>query len=275
VGYCHNWGIVHVHGHRVVSDLVVVGFFWFSYEIIHEARIMMGRRFEMPQILEKQLHADGTEVEDIETLNPAVESMEDFIRDSGLRMEVLPVHENPYRHPADQATAYHYSCKLINAENRWFVVYFSKGPGLRLWQSPPDEFEASGKPLHVPLVNVGTQYDGPLPPFEGENAEYDENIYTKCSVPAPPNIFEVLDCVANDCYTVEITGVFEGWCNLMRAHIDSIHAKKTFETCSQHRLKLLALLGEELYHRLIHEMDRKVVVPETEEEEEEGSDEDN
>lgn len=187
-----------------------------------------------------------------------VEMIDDFVKESGIVLDVLPMHENPYRHENDQQTAYHYSCKMMNSEAKWFIVYFSKGSGLRLWISPPEEFESFGKPLHVPRVNIGTRYDGPLPPFEGDNAEYEQNIFSKCSVPAPPNISEILNCLANDSFTIESTGIFESWCVLMKGDVDSIHARKTYDVCCRHRLQLQALLGSEMYHHLVHEMGRTI-----------------
>lgn len=207
---------------------------------------------ELAQQLIEKLHEEDVQIED-----PEMETIEDFMKTTDIRIDVLSMHENPYR-PNSQQFAYHYSCQLRNEEGQWFVVYFSKGLGFRLWRSPPDEFESSGKPLHVPIDKIDTQYDGPLPPFEGDDAAYDQIVFEKCSVPALPNTAEVLDCLANESLIVERTGSFESWCSSIKGSQDSLSTKKTYEICCQHRLKLRALLGPEQYHRLVYEMDRDI-----------------
>ena len=180
----------------------------------------------------------------------------DFIQTAGIKAYVLPAHENPHRTVQDQNTAYHYSCKLINEKNNWFVVYFSKGPGIRLWKEAPEMFVSGGTPIHVSKDQIGTRYDGPIPPWTKKSTERDAEIFNTCSVPEPPVLAEILDCLANDCITIEASGSFETWCEKVGGNIDSRHAKRTWDAVLTQRGQLQSLLGMEQYHRLLYEINR-------------------
>jgi hypothetical protein len=189
------------------------------------------------------------------------ETIDDFIKTSGLECYVLPAHENPHRMAADQNSAYHYSCKLVNRDEQWFVVYFSKGPGIRLWKQAPEMFEAGGKPIHVPKEKVGTQYDGPMPPWTEDSTDRDKEIFQTCSIPEAPHLPEILTCLANDCATIEQMGSFEAWCRKVKASPDSRFAKKTWDDVCLQRQQLQTLIGPEQYHRLLYEIEREISPP--------------
>jgi len=196
-----------------------------------------------------------------------VENVADFLETAGIRMHVLQIHENPHRIAQEQNTAFHYSCKLINDDDKWFVVYFSKGLGLRTWIQPPENFVPTGCPLHVPLYKIGTQYDGPMPPWDEDTPRKNIETFEHCSKPTPPSLEEVVTCLAVDCRTVEDTqGNFSKWCKLFKTSDDSRHAKMTWEIVVKQRAQLLALLGEEgSYHRLIFETELPALKQNTEE----------
>lgn len=186
------------------------------------------------------------------------ETIEDFIRTSGLTCYVLPAHENPHRATGDQNSAYHYSCKLVNEEGQWFVIYFSKGPGVRVWKQPPEMFESGGAPIHVAKDQIGGRYDGPMPPWTEDSTERDAEIFETCSVPEAPYLAEIIACLANDCFTLEQTGSFEAWCGKVETNPDSRFAKQTWDSICRQRQQLQALLGPEKYHRLLYEINREI-----------------
>ena len=184
-----------------------------------------------------------------------LENVADFVKTAGIKLHVLPAHENPFRTVVkDQDSAFHYSCKLINEQEDWFVVYFSKGFGLRTWIQPPEEFIAASSPLHVPLGKIGKQYDGPMPPFNENTPKVDIETFRKCGKPTLPTLEEILNCLANDCRTIEQSQVnFTAWCKLLDTTDDSRFAKTTWDMVIKQRQQLFTLLGEGSVHRLIHE----------------------
>jgi len=194
------------------------------------------------------------------TLVPQLENVTDFCKTTDIKMHVLPAHENPYRSMQEQNLAFHYSCKLTNTEGNWFVVYFSKGLGLRTWVQPPEGFVITGSPAHVPHGQIGQRYDGPMPPWNDETPQADKDTFEHCSKPEAPFIEEVINCLANDCRGIEQSqGNFSAWCKTMRISDDSRTAKNAWDAVIKQRQQLAALLGEGEYHRLIYETE-----PETE-----------
>jgi len=186
----------------------------------------------------------------IHEIKPEMEDLTDFLNQENIRMNVLLAHENPYR-PGDTGPALHWSCQIINNENEWIVVYFSKGLGLRLWKEPPQGL--AGLPLHVPKDKIGKRYDGPLPPFEDDK---DRETFEYCSVAEPPNLKEVMLCLAVDMRNLEQAGTFEKWAQLMKME-DSPMLRQTFNILANQRRSLQQLFGEGEYHRFLYETDLK------------------
>lgn len=174
----------------------------------------------------------------------------DFIEETGLTMHVLLAHTNPYRNKDGQQGLVHWSCKLSNAEDRYIIIYFSKGIGIRRWCQPP---EKAGIPVHVPHDKIDEMYDGPMPPFESEQ---DRNTFNHCSRIEPPYLVEVLDILAKDTCLVEQTQSFNNWAQALKLNPDSMLARSAFEIICQQRLELRALLGAESYHKLLYEIKR-------------------
>lgn len=181
---------------------------------------------------------------------PEVESVVDFINDTGTTMYVLLAHENPYRSKENQQGLVHWSCKILN-ENRFVIIYFSKGAGIRRWS---ESSQMTGDiPFHVPHDKIGKRYDGPLPPFESKQ---DKRTFAFCSQPEPPYLIEVLDVLARDIYLVEQAAGFEQWASFVGSTPDSRVARAAFDIVCQQRIEMIALLGEGTCHRLIYEIDR-------------------
>jgi hypothetical protein len=179
-----------------------------------------------------------------------VETVADFLESEEIKMNVLPAHENPYRVVKQNNLDFHYSCQLINNENQWFVVYFSKGFLIRTWKQPNNELS----PVHVPMDKIGTDYDGPMPPFDENTTQAELDTFNYCSKPTPPTMVEVMNCLANDCRTIENTqGEFKTWAKVMEVEEDSDYAKSIWSIVCKQRQQLIALFGEGGYHRLIHE----------------------
>lgn len=186
---------------------------------------------------------------------PAMEDIVDFITDNKLEMHILLAHENPYRPKEFQQGSVHWSCKLLNREGQFIVIYFSKGAQVRRWCKPPETNLAETIPVHVPHDKVGTPYDGPMPPFDDDD-EQGKRTYVLCSHPEPPYLIEVLDILAKDIWLVERAGGFNNWANIIKSDVDSINARRAFESVCQQRAEVQALLGEEPYHKLLYEIER-------------------
>lgn len=192
---------------------------------------------------------------EIEDDGPEMEDIVDFINDNKLQMYVLLAHENPYRPKEVQQGLTHWSCKLLNREGQFIVIYFSKGTQVRRWRNPPQTGLTETIPVHVPHDKVGTPYDGPIPPFD-DGDEQNKRTYMLCSQPEPPYLIEVLDVLAKDIWLVEQAGGFNRWANIVNSSVDSISTRRAFEVICQQRAEVQALLGEEPYHKLLYEIDR-------------------
>lgn len=186
---------------------------------------------------------------------PEMENIVDFINDNQLQMHILLAHENPYRPKEFQQGSIHWSCKLVNREDQFIIVYFSKGAQVRRWCNPPQTGLAETIPVHVPHDKIDTPYDGPMPPFDDDDKQ-GKRTYILCSQAEPPYLIEVLDILAKDIWLVEQTGGFNRWANVVNSSVDSINARRAFESVCQQRAELQALLGEEPYHKLLYEIDR-------------------
>lgn len=173
-------------------------------------------------------------------------TIQKFIEENDLRLAILPAHENPFRAAADQMNAYHWSCQL-SKDGRSFVIYFSKGLGVRVWV----DAEIDGEPP-VPVSKVGTAYDGPLPPFEDE---YEQEIFLKRSAAEAPRFTEVLGCLTNDIRNVENCLGFDDWCNLFQWNMDSRHARRCYDGICEQAMKLRALIGLQEYEILLHNVE--------------------
>ena len=174
-------------------------------------------------------------------------TINEFIAGNELRLDILPAHENPYRAAADQMNAIHWSCQLANRDSQSFVIYFSKGPGLRVWIDAEIEDQEP-----VPTSKVGTPYDGPMPPFEDE---LNEEIFLKRSTPQTPRFSEILICLVNDIRTVDQCLGFDDWCARFKWSMDSRHARKCYDGVCEQAMKLRALLRLDQYEILLHNID--------------------
>ena len=176
-------------------------------------------------------------------------TIQEFIKENNLELDVLPAHENPYRIPQDQMNAVHWSCQLVNSDNRSFIAYFSKGPGLRVW------IDGTVHGDRTPFSKVGTPYDGPMPPLEDEA---DQLKFLKQSTPERPSFEEVLTCLIRDIRNAEACLGFDDWCALFNRSVDSCHAKKCYDGVHDQAIRLRALLGlQEYEYLLLHKTPRQ------------------
>lgn len=67
----------------------------------------------------------------------------------------------------------------------------------------------------------------------------------------PPELQEVLDCLASDCGTVESSRDFTEWANDLGYEVDSRSAEKIYRTVLKQARRLKAFLGEDFYRSLI------------------------
>jgi len=201
-------------------------------------------------ITETQLTDKATE---IVAETPEMESIIDFINENEIKMHVLLAHENPYRNQQQTEGLVHWSCKLINKENQFFVIYFSKGAGIRRWCEPPQTGLGNTIPLHVPHDKINQTYDGPMPPFD---TDHDKLTYLHCSQVEPPFLIEVLDVLAKDVWIVEQSGGFNKWAQAMGSNGDSMMARGVFDIVCKQRIQLMGLLGEDAHHKLLYEIER-------------------
>lgn len=72
----------------------------------------------------------------------------------------------------------------------------------------------------------------------------------------PPEVDEVLDCLASDASGAENAGSFEEWCSEYGYDTDSRKAERTYRTIEKQAAKLKALLGDAAYEQLLYHCER-------------------
>jgi hypothetical protein len=73
---------------------------------------------------------------------------------------------------------------------------------------------------------------------------------------APPTTAEVLECLASDGAAISNAGGnFEDWAADMGYDADSRKAEKIFKTCEKQARRLHSFLGDDLYDRLLFDLD--------------------
>lgn len=168
--------------------------------------------------------------------------MRGFIDTVGLEMETLPAHCNPAMAPNNQMN--HWSCKIVK-DDRYVVIFFSTSLNMRIWKTPENTElwpYLSGK-------KTGTVYDGPTPPH---NSYEDQEVYEQCSEPEPPDLSEILDCLAKDIATVEFAdGDFLKWAEKFKIDPTQELTKRTYNAVIQEAAKIKALLDAEEYQLFI------------------------
>jgi hypothetical protein len=167
-------------------------------------------------------------------------SIAEFIKNRGLSMTFTPAPENP--HMADDANERvkmnHWAC-MLEASGQQMVVYFSKGDGLRVWKATSRTIGGRVK---------GTRAAMPLK----RTVAWEQD-----TMPEPPSLIEVLDCLAMDANGIENASSFEDWCGEYGYDTDSRKAEKTYRICARQVEKLRAMLGREAYEELLYGVERE------------------
>lgn len=72
----------------------------------------------------------------------------------------------------------------------------------------------------------------------------------------PPELDEVLECLASDAAGIENSGSFEGWCGEYGYDTDSRRAARTYNNTERQADRLKQFLGEDYYQQLLWEVQR-------------------
>lgn len=72
----------------------------------------------------------------------------------------------------------------------------------------------------------------------------------------PPEVDEVLDCVASDAAGFENSNGFEDWCSEYGYDTDSRSAERTYKAIEKQAAKLQAFLGTEAFNELLWNVER-------------------
>lgn len=72
----------------------------------------------------------------------------------------------------------------------------------------------------------------------------------------PPELSEVLDCLASDAATIENARTFEEWAGELGYDADSRSAEKTYNEVQKQAARLKAFLGADDYRALLFETER-------------------
>jgi len=181
------------------------------------------------------------------TLEPAAQTLADFIAAHGITMHVESVAKNPHMESSPEHPMDHWYCTFANAAGNRMSVHFSTGIGLRR------ESE------HVSKLKSYQEYAGHRERTENPHklrAEYEH--YKACRmVPNAPTAADVLNCLASDAAGVENARSFEDWCADYGYDTDSRKAEKTFRVCEQQRDSLKGFIGgPDAFEGLLFRMER-------------------
>jgi hypothetical protein len=135
----------------------------------------------------------------------------------------------------------------LKCGNRTLSVYYSKGPGLRVWRKTPRDWD---------LV-----HDRPKDARPGKRAQlpfnakhYDRQVFDAWTDPEPVAAADVLDSLAHDASSADQS--FGDWCGDYGYDTDSRKAERTYNACRQTMFDLRKLLGARDAEVLIQEVER-------------------
>jgi GH35 family endo-1,4-beta-xylanase len=72
----------------------------------------------------------------------------------------------------------------------------------------------------------------------------------------PPNVAEVINCLASDSASIENSPIFQDWANEMGYDPDSRKAERIFNICHKQADRLTKFLGSALYSELVFKVER-------------------
>ena len=170
-------------------------------------------------------------------------TLAEFIAAANLVMKVQPAPENPNMKDNDKWEADHWFYTL-NTSRRQMSGYFSMGIGHRTYKG------------HRPLVFMGKTFrKGDRIPNPGRITLAVEQTLKEFT-PTAPTLETILDCLASDASGIENARTFEDWAGEYGYDIDSREAYKTYKVTKRQTEKLRALLGPELFDRLVWHTER-------------------
>lgn len=184
-------------------------------------------------------------------------TIDEFISNLNITMEVLPCHVNPSMTDDPKLKMHHWSCLLNRplpdtGSNRQFHAFFSKGDGCRVWKMP-----TFGISCPLPKRSqIGKPYTGWMPYAvfmrEKGTTVADTEQYEHCSEPERPRLDEVLDCIVTD-HTDE---TFKDWAFGLGYEEDSREALATYEQCCKQNEELRIFLTLPHFTTLLEEVER-------------------
>ncbi len=171
-----------------------------------------------------------------ETTETTEKTMDQFIQEQRITMEILPAHSNP--NMADkEREQFHYSIVLKRPEGADLQTFFSTGLGwVNLDKVRRDWNGSNAEPIQGAILKGKVKNANAIP-----------ERYRKI-----PTASDVLDCLASDASTMDNARSFEEWAGDLGYDEDSRTAERTFKVCEKQAEDLRALLrdayDECLYH---------------------------
>lgn len=172
---------------------------------------------------------------------------QEFIEKNSLEMQVQPAPANPHMQGSKDMDHWYVTVTRngyngTQEDKREMTLYFSQGHAHR------------GKPANLPMdcLNLRKKHDGyiMMPRTQAEHT------WNKHCQPTPPELEDILDCLASDSAAVENARDFEDFAAEFGYDEDSREAEKTYRVCQEQSVRLFDLLGEDAYDTLLWDMER-------------------
>lgn len=178
-----------------------------------------------------------------------LKTIQSFIESHGLTMLANQVDANPCMDDPSPGSM-HWLCHLKRG-NAFFDCYFTHGAAYRRWIRKPSAWKGELYRHSVDLLKS--------PPVKGAFERSESMLLNQarreCTEPIPPELPDVLDCLASDASTLD-EGSFDAWASSLGYDTDSRKAEATYRTILEQSNKLRVFLGAEAYNDLLYNTER-------------------
>ena len=164
----------------------------------------------------------------------------------GITMTATPASSNQYRAPLDKGDpkAAHWTVTLSRDGRAPMTTSFTMGSAYRRWTLTGVRLARAAGWQDAKLGGTVPQRFGGFTAFQKEAIDHG-------SEPTPPEVGEVLYCLAADSQGIENSRSFEEWAGEYGYDTDSRSAEATYRTCQGLAANLAAFLGESAFAELL------------------------
>lgn len=185
------------------------------------------------------------------------QTIQDFIARHGLTFSATPTSENRNMLGDEKwaKTASHWVCTIGRpGVRRPMVVSYSMGAAHRQWDP------AALNRYHGTYTRAEIAKFSPVLGDRGI-AGYPESIALRelreqCTIPTPPTLADVLDCLALDAAGFDDARDFEDWAAEFGYDTDSRKAEAVYRLCGEQAKELRHVLGATAYSELLYDTER-------------------